>query len=137
METEDFVTDARGVKTSKIPPIIYFNGQKRRITPERSRFEHGVLRQLMGLTRGAADYTTTEAKLAEACKTDKDSPDWDASLRHLEGHGFLVVTRRKWDGVKAYAFVPLAGGPEVTLLNKGRYFAEMSFDQCMQLAEGR
>lgn len=131
---QDFVVDARGVKTSKIPPIIDFDGRKTRVTREKSRERHNMLRQLRVLVNSVNE--ANEKTLAEACGTDINNKDWIESIENLDSRGYVCHIRTEWDGVRAYAFVKLAE-PMVRLLPTGAFFGTMSFEQCMQVAGER
>jgi hypothetical protein len=125
--SNDFVTDVK-------PPVsIYFNGQKRRITDADNRADHTHLRTLWFIGK-ESDDAISESVLADKCgHADRSSVTWKMSLERLESHGYICIVRSVWDGVKnQYTKLP---DPRVTLLNKGLYFATMTFEQAMRVAK--
>jgi hypothetical protein len=135
---EDFVVNARGVKTWKVPPIVDFDGRKTRSTPEQVRERHNILRQLKSLVRASESSETTEKTLAEACGADMNSPVWLESIESLYSRGYLVPIRTVWDGLDKCDWVKLKDDERrVKLLAPGMYFAAMNFEQAMQIAGDR
>src|SRR5689334_6635733 len=90
---DDFVTDSRGVKRHRLPPLRHWDGNFCK-PGTRLAETHAILTKVRLLTRDRA--ATNEGALAAACNADIDSPEWRSDLEQLDSRGYLSIVRTEW-----------------------------------------
>src|ERR1035441_3861250 len=116
-EFTDIVTDKRGVRRSRVPPIRNYNGQWTGKSRQFCDASWNVLAQ--------ARVSRTEAKLAENCHAVIDSKEWLELTEDVISRGYLVIKRTELDFNFSIITLP-ADQRIVSLTASGMYFAHQT-----------